>query len=105
MSAVAVGTTPASDSTITPVAERSPDVGLPPAALARHADLERRRELARALHEPLPPRARGITEQLEMMRHQLALYRAQAILLHARLLELEIAGNDNMGALRRQLIE
>jgi hypothetical protein len=84
---------------------RSPDVGLPPAALARHADLERRRELARALHAPPPPRTRRITERLDEMRDQIAKYRAQAIALHARLVELEGAGNDNIAALRRALIE
>jgi hypothetical protein len=83
---------------------RLPDVGLPPAALARHADLERRRELARALHAPPPPRTRAIAERLDEMRVQLARYRAAAIALHARLVELESAGNDNIAALRRQLI-
>jgi hypothetical protein len=88
---------------------RTPDVGLPPAALARHADLERRRELARALHAP-PVRARSIIERLDQMAAQIALYRAQAIALHARLKELEAAGphnayNDNVAELRRRLIE
>lgn len=84
---------------------RSPDVGLPPAALARHADLERRRVLARALHEPARPRARRITEQLEQLRIAIAQYRARAIVFHARLLELEAAGNDNVARLRKTLIE
>ena len=82
----------------------APDVGLPPAALARHADLERRRELARALHAP-PKRARRITERLEAMRDEIARYRAQAIALHAKLVALEAAGNDNVAELRRALIE
>jgi hypothetical protein len=81
-----------------------PDIGLPPAALARHADIERRRELARALHAP-PQRARRITERLEAMREEIARYRAQAIALHAKLVALEAAGNDNVAALRRALIE
>jgi hypothetical protein len=81
-------------------------LGLPPAALARHADQEeRRRELARALHAPRPSRARGITDRLEEMAAQIALYRAKAIALHARLMELESAGNDNVADLRRRLIE
>ncbi len=46
-----------------------------------------------------------ITERLEVMREQLARYRAQAIVIHARLLELETAGNDNIAAIRRALIE
>jgi hypothetical protein len=84
---------------------RSPDVGLPPAALARHADDERRRVLARALHEPPRPRTRRITEQLETMRAELARYRERAIALHAKLLELETSGNDNIAPLRRALID
>ena len=39
------------------------------------------------------------------MRQQIAHYRARAIRLHAQLLELEIAGNDNIAPLRRVLIE
>ena len=83
---------------------RSPDVGLPPAALARHADLERRRTLARALHEPPRPRARRITEQLDALRAALAQYRERAIAIHKRLVELEVAGNDNVAELRHALI-
>jgi hypothetical protein len=88
-----------------PAGPRAPDVGLPPAALARHADGERRRVLARALHEPPLPRTRRITERLEEMRHQIARYRERAIALHARLLELEESGNDNIAPLRKTLIE
>lgn len=105
MSAAAVGTDPEHAPTIFPVA-RAPDVGLPPAALARHADQERRRELARALHAPTK-RAPSITERLEAMAAQIADYRAKAIALHARLIELESANayNDNVAELRRRLIE
>jgi len=39
------------------------------------------------------------------MRQQIADYRARAIRLHAQLLELEVAGNDNIAPLRRALIE
>lgn len=79
------------------------DVGQPPAVLARRVDDGRRRELARALHTPkqCPP---AITQQLERMRGLLAKYRAEAIALHARLIELELAGNDNIAPLRRALI-
>jgi hypothetical protein len=84
---------------------RTPDVGLPPAALARHADDARRRELARALHEPPAPRARRISEQLEVLRGAIATYRERAIALHARLVELEASGNDNVAAIRRTLID
>jgi hypothetical protein len=105
MSVLTLGIEVREASTLATVAVRTPDVGLPPAALARHVDLERRRELARALHAPPRPRTRGIAERIDEMRDQLARYRVQAIALHARLLELENAGNDNMAALRRQLIE
>lgn len=38
------------------------------------------------------------------MRGLLARYRAEAIALHARLVALELAGNDNIAALRHALI-
>ncbi|MBA2540529.1 MAG: hypothetical protein H0V17_12885 [Deltaproteobacteria bacterium] len=81
---------------------RSPD-DPPPAALARQVDDGRRRELAHALHQP-HVRASRITERLDEMRVILARYRAEAIALHARFVALEIAGNDNIAALRRALI-
>jgi hypothetical protein len=89
---------------MTSMGARSPDVGLPPAALARHADTERRRTLARALHEPPPPYTRRITEQLEALRLAIARFREHAIVIQARLVELEDAGNDNVAILRRTLI-
>ena len=76
----------------------------PPAVFARQVDDGRRRELARALHTP-QPRAAGIALRLDRMRVLLARYRAEAISLHARLVELELAGNDNIAPLRRALIE
>lgn len=78
---------------------------MPPAAIARRgADgEERHRELARALHEK-PQRAPQISERLEALRDQIALYREKAIALHARLLELEEAGED-VAALRKMLID
>ena len=88
-----------------PVGSRSSDVGLPPAALARHADGERRRTLARALHAPARPRTRRITERLDEMRAEIARYRECAIAVHAKLLELESAGNSEVALLRRTLID
>jgi hypothetical protein len=79
------------------------EVSPPPAALARRVDDGRRRELARALHEPKRC-APAIAERLEHMRGLLAKYRAEAIALHARLVALELAGNDNVAPLRRALI-
>jgi hypothetical protein len=84
---------------------RDLDVGeLPPAVFARQVDDGRRRELARALHAPVS-RAPAITERLDHMRALLAKYRAEAIALHARLVALELAGNDNVAPLRRALVE
>jgi hypothetical protein len=81
------------------------DEELPPAALARYADsVERRRELARALHTE-PKRARRITERLEELQVAIAQYRALAIDLHARLLELEPANRDQIAELRKRLID
>lgn len=79
------------------------EVSPPPAVLARRVDDGRRRELARALHAPKRC-APSISERLEHMRGLLAKYRAEAIALHARLIELELAGNDNVAPLRRALI-
>ncbi len=80
------------------------ELDAPPAALARRVDDGRRRELARALHTP-PQQAPRIAERLDHMRTLLAKYRAEAIALHARLVALELAGNDNVAPLRRALIE
>jgi hypothetical protein len=51
-----------------------------------------------------PERARRITEQLDALRVAIAQYRERAIAIHARLVELEHAGNDNVTPLRRTLI-
>jgi len=75
----------------------------PPAVFARCVDDGRRRELA-ALHAPKRC-APAITDRLEHMRGLLAKYRSEAIALHARLVALELAGNDNIAPLRRALIE
>jgi len=61
---------------------RSP-FDLPPAALARHVEsLERRRTLARALHEPP---ARPLEEQLAALDGELARYQASASELYRRI--------------------
>jgi chromosome segregation ATPase len=79
-------------------------VDLPPAAIARRTEGdERRRVLARALHEP-PHRTAKIEERLAELRDQIAKYREKAIELHARLVELE-ANGDDVSALRKTLID
>lgn len=80
------------------------EVSQPPAVFARCVDDGRRRELARALHAPKRC-APAIADRLEHMRGLLAKYRSEAIALHARLVALELAGNDNIAPLRRALIE
>ena len=80
------------------------EVSHPPAVFARCVDDGRRRELARALHAPKTC-APAIMDRLEHMRGLLAKYRSEAIALHARLVALELAGNDNIAPLRRALIE
>jgi len=61
--------------------------------------------LAQALHAPARPRTRRITEQLDTLRMEIARFRAQAIALHAKLVELETSRNDNVAPLRQALIE
>lgn len=81
------------------------ELGLPPAALARWTDgIDRRRQLARALHAEPAPRPRRITEQLEQLRLQLDAYRAAAIALHAKLVELEAHGSHDAAVMREKLI-
>jgi hypothetical protein len=88
------------------MAQRERELGLPPAALARWTDgVDRRRQLARALHAEPAPRTRRITERLEQLRVQLAAYRAGAIAIHKKLLELEAIGSHDAAILRVRLIE
>lgn len=80
------------------------EISHPPAVFARCVDDGRRRELARALHAPKQCTP-AIIDRVEHMRGLLANYRSAAIALHARLVALELAGNDNIAPLRRALIE
>jgi hypothetical protein len=80
-------------------------VGLPPAAIARRASGEdRHRAIARALHAGPPPRALQITEKLEGLRSQIAQFRARAIDLHVKLVELEAKGDPDVRALRAAMM-
>ena len=63
------------------------------------ASVERRRALARALHEAPRVDARFATLHVSII-----LYRERAAALFRRLVELEAAGNDNVAAVRRALI-
>ena len=66
----------------------------------RAASVERRRALARVLHEAPPVEPRIATLHVSII-----LYREQAAALFRRLVELEAAGNENATALRRTLVQ
>jgi hypothetical protein len=79
---------------------------LPPAAHARLAENEdRHRAIARALHEPPTPRPQ-ITEKLEGLRARIAQFRASAIDLHVKLVDLESKdkGDSDVRALRAAMM-
>jgi hypothetical protein len=80
---------------------------LPPAAYARRAENEdRHRAIARALHEPPPPVRPQITEKLEGLRAQIEQFRARAIDLHVKLVDLESKdkGDSDVRALRAAMM-
>ena len=84
---------------------RADEANLPPAALARRAEGEdRHRAAARALHAAPPPRAPQITEKLEGLRAQIEQFRARAIDLHVKLVELESKGDQDVRALRSAMM-
>lgn len=79
------------------------DVGLPPSALSRWAEgVERHRAVARALHAPAP--APQIAEKLEALRAQIAAFRARAIDLHVKLVDLESQGDPDVRSLRSAMM-
>lgn len=63
------------------------------------ASVERRRALARALHE-----APRVDPRFATLHVSIVLYRERAAALFRRLVELEAAGNDNVALVRRALI-
>lgn len=84
---------------------RTSEADLPPSALARWAaGQERHRAVARALHAAPRPRAPQITEKLEGLRAQIAQFRARAIELHVKLVELEAKGDPEARALRATMM-
>jgi hypothetical protein len=84
---------------------RAEETDLPPAALARRVEAEdRHRAVARALHATPPPRTVQITEKLEGLRSQIAQFRARAIDLHVKLVELESKGDQDVRALRSAMM-
>ena len=65
----------------------------------RAASVERRRALARALHE-----APRVDPKLATLHVQIVLYRERAAVVFRRLVDLEAQGNDNITPIRRALI-
>ena len=81
------------------------EIDLPPAAFARKVEAEdRHRAVARELHAGPAPRASQITEKLEGLRTQITQFRARAIELHCKLMELETQGDDDVRALRTAMM-
>jgi hypothetical protein len=81
-------------------------VDLHPAAVTRRAEGEdRQRVTARALPGGPLPRTPQITEKLEGLRGQVEQFRARAIDLHVKLVELESKGDDpDVRALRAAMM-
>ncbi|HWO24720.1 MAG TPA: hypothetical protein VNO30_38525 [Kofleriaceae bacterium] len=78
---------------------------LTPAAISRRDEIEdRHRALARALHADPATRAPQITEKLEGLRAQIEQFRARAVDLHAKLVELESKGDSDVRALRSAMM-
>ena len=78
---------------------------LTPAAISRRDEADdRHRALARALHADPVPRAPQITEKLEGLRAQIEQFRARAVDLHAKLVELESKGDSDVRALRSAMM-
>ena len=65
----------------------------------RAASVERRRALARVLHE-----APRVDPKLATLHVQIVLYRERAAALFRQLVELEAKGNENVAPIRRALI-
>lgn len=81
------------------------EVDLPPAAFARRAEGEdRHRAVAQVLHEGPATRTAQITEKLEGLRLSIAQFRARAIELHGKLVEIEAKGDADVRALRASMM-
>jgi hypothetical protein len=80
--------------------------GEPPAAVARRVVGEERQRAAARAPDPVPaPRAPQINEKLAGLRTQISQFRARAIDLHVKLVELEASGDqDDVRALRAAMM-
>lgn len=84
---------------------RAEPTDLTPAAHARRAEGEERHgAIAPALPADPLPRAPQITEKLEGLRAQIEQFRARAIDLHVKLVELESKGDQDVRALRSAMM-
>jgi hypothetical protein len=84
---------------------RAEPTDLPPAAHARRVEAEDRHgAIAPALPTDPLPRAPQITEKLEGLRAQIEQFRARAIDLHVKLVELESKGDQDVRALRSAMM-
>ena len=84
---------------------RADHTDLAPAALSRREEIDdRHRAIARALHADPEPRAPQITEKLEGLRAQIEQFRARAIDLHVKLVELESKADSDVRALRSAMM-
>jgi hypothetical protein len=79
--------------------------GEPPGAVARRVEGEERQRVAARAPDAPAPRAPQITEKLEGLRAQISQFRARAIDLHVKLVELEASGDqDDVRALRAAMM-
>ncbi|HWU88919.1 MAG TPA: hypothetical protein VN253_16750 [Kofleriaceae bacterium] len=80
-------------------------VDFPSSAFTRWEEgVERHRAVARALHGGPPARAPQLVEKLEGLRAQIAMFRARAIDLHVKLVELESQGDPDVRTLRSAMM-
>lgn len=84
---------------------RADTTELVPAAISRRDEIEdRHRAIARALHAEAEPRASQITTKLEGLRAQIEQFRARAVDLHVKLVELESKADSDVRALRSAMM-
>jgi hypothetical protein len=84
---------------------RAEPTDLPPAAIARRAEAEERQGAAAPAPSTDPlTRAPQITAKLDGLRSQIEQFRARAIDLHVKLVELESKGDKDVRALRSAMM-
>ena len=76
----------------------------PPGNARRGEGEDRHQAVTQAHHAAPPPRAPQISEKLEALREQIASFRARAIDLHVKLVDLESKGDADVRALRAAMM-